>query len=154
MTRAKDDFDAMCVASFSWAFATLGAGSYSEFLDVGELLNPVHNRNIGSTIKPMVMFSVHHDMTSCSIIICDPHCLSEIAGHLDEPLLEVVALAVEKRVSSCKTQDNSAGRCLRPYNASEITLGVRNKNFTATVAHFPSNLAGMSSDMIICGEAN
>lgn len=41
MTLAKDDFDAMCVASFSWAFATLGAGSYSEFFDVGGLLNLV-----------------------------------------------------------------------------------------------------------------
>lgn len=45
---------------------------------------------------------MHHNII---IIICDPRCLSKIAGHLDEPLLEVIALAVEKRVSSCKTQD-------------------------------------------------
>lgn len=73
MTLAKDDFDAMCVASFSWAFATLGAGSYSEFLDVGGLLNlvepsPQWEHDIASTIKPMVMFPVHHDMTSWIII--------------------------------------------------------------------------------------
>lgn len=44
------------------------------------------------------------------IIICDQSLpIKDSPGHLDEPLLEVVALAVEKRVSSCKTQDNSAG---------------------------------------------
>lgn len=114
MTLAKDDFDAMCVASFSWAFATLGAGSYSEFLDVGGLLNlvepsPKWQHRINNTTHGDVPSSSWHDIMNhhIIIIICDPRLPSpRFAGHLDEPLLEVVALAVEKRVSSCKTQDN------------------------------------------------
>ena len=53
-----------------------------------------------------------HDIMNHNIIIiiCDQSLpIKDSPGHLDEPLLEVVALAVEKRVSSCKTQDNSAG---------------------------------------------